>query len=83
MEIADPLPELGEMVPVIFETTVIEYDGRTWLTLKLSQIPAHEVVRVGFKLYCVGDYSAEMEAFEVTQLTATITQKDLAWLRRF
>jgi len=82
MEIADPLPELGEMIPKV-GGTMIEWNGKLWLQMKLSDIPAHEVVRYGFRLFTVHEWDPEMEAWEVQPLTATVSMEDMKWLERF
>lgn len=80
MEIPAKLPELGEMVPVLFQATLIEWNGEHWVKMKLSDIPAHEVVRVGFRLYEVGNFDPEMEAFKVKPFNAALSKEDLKWL---
>lgn len=80
MEIPAELPELGQMIPVLFQATLIEWNKQYWVRMKLSEIPAHELVRVGFKLYEVGDYDPEMEAFKVYPFNAAVSERDLEWL---
>jgi hypothetical protein len=81
MEIPKVLPELGNMVPHLL-AILIDYNGEQWAKLRMADIPAHETVRIGFKLYTVHEYDASMDAWQVRPLTATVTKADEDWLWR-
>lgn len=74
------LPEIGEMVPKI-EGKFIEYGDKTYFQCKTSAIPEHDLVRIGFRLYSVGDYVAMIDAWEVTPFFATLSDADMEALR--
>lgn len=73
------LPELGEMIPKL-EGQFIEWGTKTYFKCRSSVIPEHDLVRIGFRLYSVGDYVATLDAWEVTPFFAAVTTEDMRLL---
>lgn len=73
----DPLPEVGELVPKL-TGEFIEYGSKTFFRTKTSQIPDHDLVRIGWRLYSVGDYVQMLDAWEVTPFTIEVSDEDRA-----
>jgi hypothetical protein len=63
------------MIPKV-EGTFIEQGGKLYFRCKTSAIPQHDLIRIGFRLYSVGEYVAMIDAWEVTPFLAAITDRD-------
>jgi hypothetical protein len=76
----DPLPEIGDLVPTL-DGTFIEHRGYTYFKGKTSQLPAHDLVRIGWRLYTVGGYNTMLDAWEVQKFTIDTSDEATAeWL---
>jgi hypothetical protein len=82
MEIPKVLPELGEMIPKV-NAVIIEYNRTEWAKMRMVDIPAHELVRIGFRLYTVHEYDYQMDAWRIEPFYATVTSSDMAFLEGF
>lgn len=73
------LPDIGEMIPKV-EGTFVEWNGDEYFRCKVSSIPEHELIRIGFRLYWVHEYVASIDAWRVTRFNAYPTDDGFAEL---
>lgn len=80
------LPELRDLIPSI-GGCVYTYQGATYFAPdSLEQAVqvvenGHDLVRIGFKVYNVIDFSREQGAYIVEQYACSVSVQDRKWLR--